>query len=107
MPRSLALDELNSAARTIQKIGQKTEKSFVRGLINGWRGDSNLQFRTERFINAILRRSRLELNREENSVDVNAEKWRHRSKREALIKSGKPMSPEGFDEQNRGYPDDG
>ena len=77
MARGVAADELHSVAGAVQLLGQELDEGLVGGGIDGRGGDFDAEFVAERLADFVGGGARLELDRQEQSIGLGAEKGRH------------------------------
>jgi len=80
--RGVAADEVHAVARAVQLLRQHLDQGFIGGGIDGRRGDFYAEFVAERLSDLVGGRARLELDRQEDAVGLDAKKgWQaHRLK---------------------------
>src|SRR5438552_547029 len=76
MARGMAADQLYPAARAIELFSEQPKQGLVGGCIHGRRSDLDAQFVAERLADFIGGRARLQFNREQNAVRLDAKEGR-------------------------------
>ena len=90
--RGVATRQLDPVAGAVQMLGEELDERLVGGGIDGRSGDFDAEFVAERLPDLVGRRARLELDRQEDAVGLDAEKgWQvHRLKMNSgRVRAGK------------------